>query len=86
MRDLLAYAFHRGEALAYRNAGMHDKYISHTRRARYYKSRFGTIPRLDDSELGKDVAMADYKEDLDWGEDYSATYEDSDNLEETKRG
>ena len=85
MRDLLAYAFHRGEALAYRNAGMHDKCISHTRRARYYRSRFGTIPLSDDSESGKDVVMADHKEDLDldWGEDSSAAYEDADKTHQT---
>ena len=85
MRDLLAYAFHRGEALAYRNAGMHDKYISHTRRARYYRSRFGTIPLPDDSESGKDVVMADHREDLylDWGEDSSAAYEDADKTHQT---
>jgi hypothetical protein len=67
MRDLLAYAFHRGEALAYRNAGMHDKSIAHTRRARYYRSRFG--PPVE-----PDAVMTDGDLGLDWGEDVRESY------------
>ena len=77
MRDLLAYAFHRGEAAAYRNAGMHDKYVSHTRRARYYRSRFGTEPQTDEFGTGPqtDDTTNDVG-DLNWGEDASIAYDE----------